>query len=121
MTAPAAGCLPPSPAPYRGRPAELAVCAGGGAMAKAARVLDGVNWLSLWAGGGGIENAAGLPNGGIGGTPDRCVRELELLLKVATDELEYALCAFHPLTAAAGVVKDDVAVDGIKAAKPLRF
>lgn len=49
------------------------------------------------------------------------VRGLELLLKVATDGLEYALCAFHPLIAAAGVVKDEEAVDGTKAAKPLRF
>jgi hypothetical protein len=90
-------------------------------MAKAARVLDGVSWLSLWAGGGGMENAEGLPKGVIGGTPERCVRELELLLRVATDGFEYALCEFHPLTAAAGVVEDDEAVDGIKAAKPLRF
>lgn len=65
MTPSTAVSLPPSPAPYRRRPAELPVCAGGGAMANAARVPDGVHKSSLWAG-GGMEKAEGLPKEGIG-------------------------------------------------------
>lgn len=87
-------------------------------MENEARVPDGVDKLSFRTGGGGMEKAEGWLKEGSGRTPDVFVRALALLLRVATDGFEYALCAFHPLTAAAGLV--EVAVDGINGAKPLR-
>ena len=122
MRLPAATVGLPSPAPYRGWPTEVPVFAGGGAIENGAKVLDCVDALFNCVGGGAVETVDSLLEDWNDEPADMFTIALVMLLRVASDGLEDARCAAQPSTDETGRVNDDDdAVEGVKAAKLLRF